>query len=51
MLVFEDADGKVWIAWTDFDWIARRHHIENRAAQFKMAAEVAASIAHSAEAP
>jgi uncharacterized protein (DUF302 family) len=51
MLVFEDADGKVWIAWTDFDWIARRHHIENRAAQFKMASEVAASIAHSAEAP
>ena len=51
MLVFQDADGHVWMAWTDFQWIAKRHHIENRAAQFKMAGEVAASIAHSAEAP
>ena len=49
MLVFEDADGHVWIAYTDFAWIARRHHIENREAQFKMAGEVAASIARSAE--
>ena len=48
MLVFQDADGNVWVSWTDFDFIARRHHIENRVAQFKMAGEVAASIAHSA---
>ena len=48
MLVFQDADGHVWVSWTDFAFIARRHHIDNRAAQFKMAAEVAASIAHSA---
>ncbi len=49
LLVFEDADGKVWMAYTDFAWIAKRHHIESRAAQFKMASEVAASIAHAAE--
>jgi uncharacterized protein (DUF302 family) len=48
MLVFQDADGGVWVSWTDFAYIARRHHIDNRAAQFKMASEVAASIAHSA---
>lgn len=49
MLVFQDDDGHVWMAYTDFDWIARRHHIDNRVAQFKMAGEVAASIAKSAE--
>jgi uncharacterized protein (DUF302 family) len=48
MLVFEDADGHVWTAYTDFAWIARRHHIDSRDAQFKMASEVAASIAKSA---
>jgi uncharacterized protein (DUF302 family) len=48
MLVFQDADGNVWVAWSDFAYIARRHHIENRAVQFKMAGDVAASIAHSA---
>ena len=45
MLVVEEADGSVWLAWTDFKFIARRYHIENRVAQFKMASEVAASIA------
>lgn len=44
MVVFEDADGGVWIAYTDFAYIARRHHISDRDAQFKMASEVAASI-------
>lgn len=48
MLVLEDADGSVWLAWTDFGYIARRYHITNRAAQFKMASEVAASIASDA---
>ena len=48
MLVFEDARGQVWIAYTDFAYIARRHGIANRGAQFKMAGEVAASIASSA---
>lgn len=45
MLVFADADGGVWIAYTDFAFIAARHHIQDRAAQLKMASEVAASIA------
>jgi len=45
MLVFEDADGGVWIAYTDFAFIARRHQIQNRDAQLKMASEVAGSIA------
>jgi uncharacterized protein (DUF302 family) len=45
MLVFEDADGGVWIAYTDFGFIARRHHIVDRDAQLKMASEVAGLIA------
>lgn len=45
MLVIEDADGGVWIAWTDFAFIADRYAIKDRGAQFKMASEVAASIA------
>jgi uncharacterized protein (DUF302 family) len=48
MLVVEDADGSVWLAWTDFKYIARRYHITSRAAQFKMASGVAASIASDA---
>src|SRR5215471_2596237 len=50
MLVTQDAAGQVWVAWTDFDRIARRHHITDRQAQFKMASEVAASIASAAQA-
>jgi len=49
MVVFQDADGQVWIAYTSFDYIAQRHHIADRPAQFKMASEVAASIAASAQ--
>jgi uncharacterized protein (DUF302 family) len=44
LLVFQDTKGQVWTAYTDFNWIARRHHITNRKAQFKMATEVIASI-------
>ena len=47
LLVFEDQDGAVWTAYTDFDWIARRHNIEDRGPQFKMASEVIASITSS----
>ena len=47
MLVYRDADGAVWVAWTDFAWIAKRHGIATREAQFHMASEVAASIASS----
>jgi uncharacterized protein (DUF302 family) len=44
LLVFQDGNGQVWTAYTDFGWIARRHHITNREAQFKMASAVIASI-------
>lgn len=49
MLVFQDADNHVWVAYTDFGFIAHRHKIASRDAQFRMASEVAASIAHSVE--
>ena len=50
MLVTEDADGGIWVAWTDFDFIANRYAIGDRAPQFKMASEVALSIATAATA-
>lgn len=50
MLVVEETDGSVWVAWTDFAFIANRYAIGNRTAQFKMAGEVAASIATAATA-
>jgi hypothetical protein len=49
--VFQDDSGQVWIAYTDFNYIARRYHIADRPGQFKMASEVAASVAASAGAP
>ncbi len=48
MLVLEDANGTVSVAWTDFGFIANRYRITDRVAQFKMASEVAASIATAA---
>lgn len=47
LLVSEDDKGQVWAVYTDFDWIARRHGIADRGAQFKMASEVIASITSS----
>jgi uncharacterized protein (DUF302 family) len=47
MLVYRDQAGVVWVAYTDFDWIARRHGVTIRDAQFHMASEVAASIVSS----
>ena len=44
LLVLQDADGSVWVAWTDFAWIARRHHIADRQQQFAMATSVVESI-------
>jgi uncharacterized protein (DUF302 family) len=44
LLVTEDADGAVWAVYTDFGWIKERHRIADRDAQFKMAADVIASI-------
>ena len=48
MLVVQDADGSVWVAWTDFAVIEGRYAITDRDAAFKMASEVSASIAASA---
>jgi uncharacterized protein (DUF302 family) len=47
LLVTQDDQGRVWAAYTDFAWIARRHHITDRDAQFKMASEVIGSITSS----
>jgi uncharacterized protein (DUF302 family) len=44
VLVLQHADGSVWVAWTDFAWIARRHHIVDREQQFAMATSVVESI-------
>ena len=48
MLVVEDAEGQVWVAWTDFEAIKRRHDVQGRDAQFRMASQVAASVAGAA---
>ena len=50
LLVFENDKGEVWTAYTDFDWIARRHGIKNRNDQFKMASSVITSITSSVKA-
>jgi len=50
LLVIQDESGTVWAAYTDFAWIARRHRITNRDAQFKMANEVVTSITASVKA-
>lgn len=47
LLVFQDAAGQVWTAYSDFGWIARRHGITSQAAQFDMASTVIASITSS----
>jgi uncharacterized protein (DUF302 family) len=44
LLVHQDSNGDVWAVYTDFDWIARRHHIKDRGEAFKMASTVIQSI-------
>lgn len=44
LLVYQDEAGNVWATYTDFAWIARRHGITDREAQFAMASKVIASI-------
>jgi hypothetical protein len=44
LLVTQGEDGSVWTVYTDFGWIAKRHRIANRKAQFKMASQVVSSI-------
>jgi uncharacterized protein (DUF302 family) len=50
ILVTQDADGQVWVAYTDFAFIAERYQIRDRGPAFTMASQVAASIAASAQA-
>jgi uncharacterized protein (DUF302 family) len=47
MLVVQDTDGKVFVAYSDFAWVANRYAITDRDAAFKMATAVSASIAAS----
>ena len=44
VLVLQDEAGVVWAAYTDFAWIAQRHHITDRQPQFAMASGVVESI-------
>jgi uncharacterized protein (DUF302 family) len=44
LLVRQDESGAVWAVYTDFMWIARRHNIKDRDAQFAMATSVVQSI-------
>lgn len=48
MLVTEDAGGRVWLAWTDFAFIADRYTLTGLSPQLNMATSVAASVAASA---
>ena len=47
LLLTQDNNGEVWAVWTDFAWIARRHNIRDRDAQFNMATMVVKSITSS----
>lgn len=47
LLVTQEDDGSVWTVYTDFGWIARRHGIRDREAQFKMASQVITAITSS----
>ena len=44
LLVMRDENGDVYAAYSDFAWIAKRHGITDRDAQFKMASTVVSSI-------
>jgi uncharacterized protein (DUF302 family) len=50
LLVIQDEKGDVYTVYTDFDWIAKRHGIMDRKAQFEMANKVVASITSSVRA-
>jgi len=48
MLVIQEADSSVWVAWTDFGAMAKRYRISGKQAQCAMASDVARSIATAA---
>jgi uncharacterized protein (DUF302 family) len=47
LLVHQDESGTVWAAYTNFDWIAQRHHITDRGLAFDKAGQVITSITSS----
>jgi uncharacterized protein (DUF302 family) len=49
LLVQQDDHGNVWAIYTDFGYIAQRHHIADRDAQFAMASAVVQSITSAVE--
>ncbi len=51
MLVTQDADGQVIVAYTDFSYIAKRYGITDRDAVVAMATKVSALVSGSAEKP
>jgi uncharacterized protein (DUF302 family) len=51
LLVQQDENGDVWALYTDFGWIAHRHGIADRDAQFRMATGVVTSITSTIKAP
>jgi uncharacterized protein (DUF302 family) len=44
LLMTQDDKGQVWTVYSDFAWIAHRHGIKDRTAQFQMASSVIGSI-------
>ena len=50
LLVTQEEGGQVWAVYTDFEWIARRHGIKDRDAEFRMASNVVESITASVKA-
>lgn len=49
VLVYQTADGSVFAAYNDFSWIAKRHGITDRVAQFDKATEVIQSVTSAVE--
>ena len=47
LLVQQDTDGHVWVSYTDFAWIARRHKVRDGEMAFTTASGVIASITSS----
>ncbi|MCA1444043.1 DUF302 domain-containing protein [Ensifer sp. IC4062] len=44
VLVYQAKDGSVYAAYTDFDWIAKRHRISSRDREFAMASQVIEAV-------
>lgn len=51
VLVHTDQQGQVWAAYSDFEWVARRHHIVTGLEPFRKATGVIGSIMASIAAP